>query len=144
MIADEESEVSSPVESNGTKQLHPPGAGSNPTSKDTSLKPSTSASRKTSAELSLKLNTNASRKTSGEDNDSQKPQTIMETDAAIQVANDHVESSETNENLKQWIANVGNVDVFADSKEPKEKPVEMTTIYIPNVGVISVDAVSDV
>ena len=104
MIADEESEGTSPSDSNGNKQLFPATvAGLLPNSKNQSRAPSTDKEGKLSPVLPS--------------------------------------MDEENNEVKEWVADLND---NSDNNSKAKDESEMHTIYLPNIGIIRVDAISEV
>ena len=105
MIADEESEATSPSDGNGNKQLFPPtAAGLLPNAKNLSRAPSSEQEGKLSSVVQGKMD------------------------------------EETNE-VEEWMTDLN------DNKETNakvEEESELHTIYLPGIGIIKVDAISEV
>ena len=105
MIADEESEATSPSEGNGNKQLFPSTAvGLLPKAKSLSKAPSSEQEGKLSAVAQGKMN-------------------------------------EENSEVEEWMTDL-NVNKETNAKIEEES--ELHTIYLPNIGIIKVDAISEV
>ncbi len=120
MIADEESDVSSPgADNNGNKQLLSPALGGGDGTTGATLRPSS----KTPSSQGSSVDKDG--------NDKNSPSVAHRT---TQV---------TAEELGEWIVDV-NGNNGATEEPTLEQGKELTTIYLPNIGIITVDAISEV